>query len=133
MQSILNIAQHKEPRLLTWFFLSCFFLSFSAISQDDVKKDLQRRIKILKERPNYKKDTAYINLLYKLGSEYNDFNLDSSLIVSNETIKLSQAINYVKGESNGYIIKGNYYSDIGEQDQAVSSFLTAFLMAFSSS
>lgn len=129
MHNILNITRHKFSTLFIWFVLGLVCSSISVVAQEDVKKELQRKIKILKDRPNYKRDTAYINLLYKLGSEYNDFVLDSSLIVSNETIKLSEAINYIKGESNGYIIKGNYYSDIGEQDQAISCFSMAHLKA----
>jgi len=128
MHSTLNIAQNKKSYLWLWLLLMSLYTG-AITAQEYVKNDLQRKIKLLKKQASYKKDTAYINLLYKLGSEYNDFNIDSSLIVANETIKLSQAINYTKGESNGYIIKGDYYSDIGEQHHAISCFSIAYLKA----
>ncbi|MCL5127684.1 ATP-binding protein [Algibacter sp. L4_22] len=127
-----HILKNKHPKLshtFIWVIFIWFSNSFSAFAHNGIIKDIQRDIKILEKTSNFEKDTTYINLLNKLGEEYHNYNLDSLLIIANKTIKLSKAIKYTKGEADGYIIKGGYYSDIGEQDQAISCFSIAYSKA----
>ncbi|WP_158850270.1 ATP-binding protein [Algibacter sp. L1A34] len=127
-----HIFKTQSPKV-PYAFLSIIFIllsyNFTAFAQEDIKKDLQSKIKILRETPNFKKDTTYINLLFEMGKQYLQYNVDSLLIVSNESIKFSKAIKYPKGEIQGYLIQGNYYSDIGEKDQAIAFFLKALSQA----
>lgn len=113
--------------LIITFF--CFSNPVHAAFQEDVKKDLQLKIKKYSETPTLKKDSTYINLLYRLGLQYTNYNLDSLLIISNETIKLSEFQNYKKGIIQGYLIEGLYYSNVGKQDRATSYFLKALAKA----
>ncbi|MEL0650495.1 ATP-binding protein [Algibacter sp. TI.3.09] len=129
MLHVLNIKNIKLSYLFLLMAAITLFNSFSAFSQDRIKKEIQRDIKKLQETPNFERDTTYINLLHELGREYNQYNLDSLLIISNQTIELSKAIKYAKGETEGYIVKGGYYSDIGEQDEAIFYFIKANLKA----
>ncbi|MCL5127683.1 ATP-binding protein [Algibacter sp. L4_22] len=108
-----------------WILFLSFSNSFSAFSQEDIKKDIQHKIKKLKETPNFKKDTTYINLLHDLNWEYIHYNLDSLLFTSKEIITLSKAIKYTKGDAKGHFFLGIYYSDKGDQDQAISYFSKA--------
>ena len=67
-----------------WILFLSFSNSFSAFSQEDIKKDIQHKIKKLKETPNFQRDTTYINLLHDLNWEYIHYNLDSLLFTSKE-------------------------------------------------
>ncbi|MCL5127685.1 tetratricopeptide repeat-containing sensor histidine kinase [Algibacter sp. L4_22] len=129
MQCILKIQHPKLSYTFIWMVFICFFNIFSAFGQEDVKKDLQRKIKTYQATSNFKQNPIYINLLYDLGLQYAEYNLDSLLIVSNESIKLSKTINYSKGEIQGYLIEGLYYSNIGKQDRAISCFSKALSKA----
>jgi signal transduction histidine kinase/Tfp pilus assembly protein PilF len=124
-----SILTKKHFLCLLWVALFSIWNSYNAFSQQRSKLEIESDIKLLQEIPNFEKDTVYINLLHELGKEYNDYNLDSLLIISNKTIKLSKAIKYIKGEAEAYIIKGGYYSDIGEQDKAILYFKKAISKA----
>ncbi|MDO7136281.1 tetratricopeptide repeat-containing sensor histidine kinase [Algibacter lectus] len=129
MPNVLHIKKLNLPHIFIFIAVFTLFNAFSAYSKERLKKEIQRDIKKIQETPHFEKDTTYINLLHELIREYNQYNLDSLLIISNQTIKLSKAIKYDKGETEGYIIKGGYYSDIGEQDDAIFYFIKANLKA----
>ncbi|MDN3667292.1 ATP-binding protein [Algibacter miyuki] len=115
--------------LLSNVFIGILFLfcsnSLSAFSEDDIKKEIQRKIKTLKASPNFEKDSTYINLLHDLNWEYIHYNSDSLFVLSNEIISLSKAIKYTKGDAKGHFFLGVYYSDKGDQDKAISYFSKA--------
>jgi len=99
--------------------------SFNLWAQTTENNSLKQRIELLQANENYQKDTVYIDLLYALGKEISVYNLDSLLLLAKESIALSQAINYVKGETQGLINMGSYYSEIGDHDQAIDYFSKA--------
>lgn len=120
--------QTKPFYLFVWILLVCLCTT-SLFAQDRIKNAILQDLKNIKETQNFEKDTTYINLLNELAREYSAYNLDSLLILSNKTIDLSKDIKYRKGEAQGYLIKGGYYSDIGDQDQAIFFFIKANLAA----
>lgn len=118
--------KHSKIKYVTLLICALSLLkSFSINSQTSPKDSLYKKIKILKSKPNFQKDTIYINLLYELGQSIKFYNRDSLLLVSKETTRLSKAINYFKGEIKGLINLGIYNSEIGKQDQALQIFLNA--------
>jgi len=119
MQAYFNIHHFKFCSIFLWVILSSFSVNNSVYAQEDIKKSLQQKIKKYKENNNFHRDTTYVNLLYQLGMQYAQYNLDSLLIISNESIKLGKSIPYPKGEAQGYLIEGLYYSNIGKQDRAI--------------
>ncbi|MDO1513853.1 tetratricopeptide repeat protein [Maribacter confluentis] len=55
--------------------------------------------------------------------------MDSLLMISSSSIKLSKSIGYKSEEIQGLINLGSCYSEIGEQDNAIAKFHTAKEMA----
>ncbi|WP_158975424.1 ATP-binding protein [Cellulophaga sp. L1A9] len=102
-----------------------FFNLYTIYGQKTIKDSLYQNIETFKLKPNYQKDTLYINLLYTYGKAYGFYNLDSLNIIAKESIALSKAIDYTKGEAKGYIILGNYYSETGEKELAIENFIKA--------
>lgn len=118
--------KHSKTKYLTLFICVLSLLkSFSTTAQSSLKDSLFQQVKLYKSKPNFQKDTLYINLLYELGQSIKYYNRDSLLLVSVETTRLSKAINYFKGEIKGLINLGIYYSEISKQDQALANFLNA--------
>lgn len=117
--------------------LKLFFIAFSVLivstdylfSQAQKKDSLEIELQKLQKKPDFQKDSLYINLLYKHGREFGHYNLDSLRLLANESIQFSKTIAYAKGEVQGYILLGNYNSEIGQQDKAVKSFVKALSLA----
>ena len=95
------------------------------LAQKEGKKDLSVKLKELKQLPNFEKDTLYIDLLFDIGREISYYDQDSLLKLSKETIELSKAIDYRKGEAKGLINLGSYFSDTGKQEEAITHFKEA--------
>lgn len=129
MHNALHIKKTKNAYILIYALLVAVLYSHSLFSQEKIKNTLLQEIKLKEQEVNFKQDTAYINLLHKVAKEYKEYNLDSLPIIADKTIKLSEAINYKKGIAKSNIIKGGYYSDIGEQDKAISYFLKGYKKA----
>ncbi|MBU2995275.1 tetratricopeptide repeat protein [Cellulophaga baltica] len=109
-------------------FVICL-LSFDNLKAQNTEKDsLKHKIEQFKLKPNFQKDTTYINMLYRYGKDFGYYNLDSLLLISNEAFKLSKAINYTKGESQSLIILGNYYSD-NNKEKAMELYAQALTKA----
>jgi signal transduction histidine kinase len=110
------------------FILTLLFSLISietTFSQNSVRDSLELKIIEFRTEPHYESTKEYIDLLTNLGSEISPYKMDSLLILVNEVIALSKKINYVKGEVDGLLNLGIYYSDTGNQDLAVETFLSA--------
>ncbi len=122
----------KHLKILYFKLLICAFylLNIGIMNAQNVKKDsLQKKIQEFKLKPNFQKDTTYINMLYHYGKDFGYYNLDSLLLLANESLKLSKEINYTKGESQGLIILGNYYADNSKKEKALELFIEALSKA----
>jgi signal transduction histidine kinase len=108
------------------FFL--FSLSTSTLSSQVSKRDsllkLVNHSKTLLHHNS--KDTLYIHNLTKLASEYRFHNLDSLLSLSKESLSISKKIKYINGIIRSYSNIGEYYSDKGKIDEAISYFKKAY-------
>jgi signal transduction histidine kinase len=86
------------------------------IAQTDKKDDLFLQInKFKQEKENFEKDTTYIKLLNRLSYELKYSNKDSSKLLCQKTLELSEIINFKKGAASAYLIQeineileGNY-------------------------
>ena len=127
MPIILNLKRYLLSNIFIGFSFIFLFNNTIAFGQENIKKKILIKIKGFEKRPDFEKDTTYLNLLLDLNREYYEYNLDSLLIISKKVIKLSEAIEYDKGAAHGYLDLGIYYSDIGEQDEAISNYSKARL------
>lgn len=89
--------------------------------QQNKQKQLKDSIRVLRAKKNFSsKDTLYIDLLNKLGSELRYYNTDSLLLLSKEALQLSIESGYRAGECRSRLRMGDYYSDKGDSDKAIS-------------
>lgn len=72
-----------------------------------------------------KKDTIYINALINKAERLRFYNSDSLLILANESLKLSEELEYSYGISNALLQTANYYSDAGNSNKANKLYLKA--------
>lgn len=112
---MLNQALHSSffPFLLLIFSCTPFLCNAQS------NKTTQEKINALQEKSNYKENTEYIDLLYKLALEKSQSNLDSMYVLINEGLKLSLNSDYIKGEGYAYMRFGSYYSLITENEKAI--------------
>ncbi|WP_157491540.1 tetratricopeptide repeat protein [Maribacter thermophilus] len=118
-----NKTKCLQPLIMA---IGLFLFNYTPLlAQNGAQKDLSAKLKELKQHPNFEKDTLYIDLLFDIGREICYYDQDSLLKLSKETIKLSQAIDYKKGEAKGLINLGSYFSDTGKQEEAITHFKEA--------
>jgi len=129
MYTLFKIVRRFLASIFLWTVFIFIYPNFRVFSQQDTKNDLQRKIKNLQETPSFVKDTTYTNLLYKLGMQYAQYNLDSLLVVAKESLKLSKSLNHPQGEVQAYLLEGLYYSNIGNQARAIARFSKAVITA----
>jgi two-component system, sensor histidine kinase and response regulator len=109
---------------------SLFFLflamSFFVKAQDKTLDSLLQQLKNMELKKSYLTDTSYINTLAALAKAYNDYNPDTSLIISNQVIRLSDKIKYQKGKADGlkdigisYFIKANLIQSLDYYQQSL--------------
>lgn len=119
-------------KILDSFVVLCFVLLFNLSTihaQKTIKDSLYQKMEVFKSKPNYQKDTLYINMLYNYGKDYGYQNIDSLLVLATTIIDLSNAIDYTEGTTKGYLILGSYYSDIGKKKIAIENFSKALSKA----
>ncbi len=100
--------QSIAPALI--FLLSFFQVNSQKIKQDSIKKEIELKLSQKNFTPN---DTTYINLLNSLAYEIKYYNVDSVLILSNQSLQLSSEINYLDGKIKAHANLGDYYADAG--------------------
>ena len=55
--------------------------------------------------------------------------MDSLLSLSEEALQLSKKIDYIKGQSESYLVMGDYYSDQGNRTAAINNFTKGLILA----
>ena len=73
----------------------------------------------------FEKDTLYISLLNQLAIKYRYFKSDTMLSIAQETSKLSNAINYRRGEIISLKVQGDFQSDHGKVEKAIDYYTNA--------
>jgi len=92
-------------------------------AQQEIQKKYEDSIREIRSQKNFSpKDTLYIDLLSNLGSQLRYYNADSLLLLSNETLQLSIDSGYKEGESRSRLRLGDYYSDKGDSETAISNY-----------
>ncbi len=100
---------------LVFIFLLVFFqVNSQKIKQDSIKKEIKLKFTQKNFTP---KDTTYINLLNSLAFEIKYYNIDSVLILSNQSLQLSSEVNYLKGKIKALTNLGDYYGGIGNLEK----------------
>ncbi|PKB00279.1 signal transduction histidine kinase [Flavobacteriaceae bacterium MAR_2009_75] len=119
-----NLALISEIRHVILGAMLLF--TFSALSQQNSRADIENKIKKLKDKPDFTpKDSVYINLINDLGSEQRFYKADSLLLLSKLALNLSKSINYQKGKSISLIGIANFYSDKGNHSEAIKFYQEA--------
>ncbi len=75
------------------------------------------------------RDTAYINRLNSLATEYRFYHEDSLLQTARKALRLSREAGYSTGASYAYKCLGDYYSDRGSSQKAVECYQKAMELA----
>jgi signal transduction histidine kinase len=112
-------------------FVVLCVLSFQlSYSQESKRQKLKEEIASLRSSDNFSNsDTLYIDLLNDLGRELRYYAMDSLLSLSEEALQLSKKIDYTKGQSESYLIMGDYYSDEGNRTAAITNFTKGLILA----
>ncbi|RKR12867.1 tetratricopeptide repeat protein [Maribacter vaceletii] len=119
-----NSFPQRVIRKIIFTVLFLFILTGSA--QQTVRDSLEKVIYASELKSDFStKDTLYISLLNKLGSELRYYNTDSLLHISKTALKYSNEANYNSGKINALISLGIYYSDQGSHKKGISYFKKA--------
>ncbi|PCJ95029.1 MAG: histidine kinase [Flavobacteriaceae bacterium] len=99
-------------------------------SQTNVRDSLKNRIENYRSEKSFTvKDTAYIDLLNKLGNKLRYYKVDSLLLLSQQALKYSRAAKYERGESQSLVLLGDFYSDQGKHSKAVNHYRSALVIS----
>ena len=89
-------------------------------SADPSRKSLLVEIRAMERMDGFTvKDTAYINRLVDLDGAIRYYNSDSLYTLASQSIEYSKKARYSRGECNGYLRMGDYFSDRGANDKAL--------------
>lgn len=92
----------------------------SSFGQEPLLDSLRNELHIIKlTLPYTLKDSSYINILNDLAFEIRYIHSDSLRILSDEALRYSKDIGYIKGEIDAYINLGRYHSDGGHHEKGV--------------
>jgi len=107
-----------------------FFGYIQTYAQSTQRDSLEKRIENYRSKHDFSpKDSLYIDLLNKLGSEMRYFKSDSLLLLSQEAFNLSKEANNDYGQCKSLVGIGNYYTDEGNYDQAITNYHKALVKA----
>lgn len=74
-------------------------------------------------------DSTYINALNQLAHQYITSQIDSTFIIANRALKLSNAIQYVAGIANSHLHLGIFFSEKGKSAKALEQYCEALEQA----
>ncbi len=131
MTSSLSLFLNTKKRFKNGVGLTLisFFIVFHSYSQKATKDSLINALHVLKQQKDFStKDSIYIKLLTDLGDEMRFYKADSLIKLSNEALKLSKSIAYKNGESLSLLGIAHYYSDKGDNSNALKNFNKALMI-----
>ncbi len=115
-----------------FFFLMWLLLlgTSMAQAQQGGKDALLQRIQKERSRQDFStQDTLYIDLLNKLAVAQRFYHTDSLLSLSKQALELSRSASYRRGESTALLNVGDYHSDKGDFERAVSNYKESLAIA----
>lgn len=124
---LMSLKLSKKRAYVFMFFIGSATLCNAQLTvQDSIKLSIAS----IKNHKDFSpKDTLYIDLLNRLGSELRYFNSDSLLLLSNQALKNSRSAGYKNGESTALLRIGDYYSDRGDSQKAIGYYKDALKLA----
>ena len=127
-----NKGNFKNPllkALIASLLLLCVGIG-STYAQLTERDSLENYIVKMRSRRDFDpRDSIFIGSLNKLASELRYYKTDSLLLLSQEAYKLSELAEDLHGKSKSLIGMGNYYSDLGNHDRAISHYQRALVLA----
>ncbi|NNK75548.1 MAG: tetratricopeptide repeat-containing sensor histidine kinase [Maribacter sp.] len=107
------------------------FFGYGQVHAQLTKRDsLEQRIENYRAKHNFNpKDSLYIDLLNNLASEMRYYKSDSLLMLSQEALKFSKDASHEYGQCKSLVGIGDFYTDKGDFDQAISYYQKALIIA----
>lgn len=119
-----NLIKHVAFAML----MICSIANVTA--QQEIHKKYKDSIRELRSQRDFSpKNTAYIDLLNNLGYQLRYYNSDSLFLLSKESLQLSLDAGYKEGESEARLSLGDYYSDKGDAENAISNYTASLEIA----
>ena len=112
-------------------FASIIFFSLNQMrGQENKSGKIAAKVANLKKQESFsKKDTVYLNLLNDWASSERYYHSDSLLYLSKKVIAYSKTAGYSKGEIQGLVNLGHYYSDKGDRKESILHYTKALELA----
>lgn len=114
----------KLKKTLAVVTIICIY-SQCAIIQASIKTSLPFKWELKSKKLESSKDTTYIKALNEKALRLRYLNTDSLFFFANKALKLSEEIKYTAGKSNALLLIANYYSDSGNNKEAISNYKSA--------
>ncbi|MBO9660565.1 MAG: tetratricopeptide repeat protein [Chitinophagaceae bacterium] len=89
------------------------------------KADLAKKILLNGLRESRREDTARVSMLYSLSTLIVDKDADSSLLLVQQALTISEKLKFTRGESNGLRMLGNLFRLSGNYPRAIELNLAA--------
>ncbi len=117
-------------RLVCLVNVYMFFISVFGYAQ---QSQIDSITNILTEKElfaaEYQKDTSYINSLNALAYQYVPVHVDSTYLMADRALKLSESLGYDNGIANSFLHIGIYHSEKGKSDKAIETYDKALIFA----
>lgn len=114
---------------LTFGVIFCLWLMGNAQVRAQSIQDLKEELKKLSTKPNYTKDTIYLNKSNELGFLLAETNPDSAFQFLDNQIVLCRKAGFKKGESDALKIYGNALQNKGDFANSLTYYQDALLIA----
>ncbi|RYF81404.1 MAG: tetratricopeptide repeat protein, partial [Chitinophagaceae bacterium] len=120
----------KKQRLFFSTVVSVLaLLSTDAVAQPNNVNALKQRLALLEKRPDYRKDTAYINTLNRLAFVYASNYPDSAISLLADYVDKEGQAAYKRGEAEALKILGTAYQKKGDYAAAEKHYGKAYALA----
>jgi len=112
------------------FILGMFFFANISYGQQSKRDSLIQLLHRTNSTKSFsEKDSTHVDILNQLGRSLRFYKADSLLRVAEQALNHSKAIEYTKGHVEALVNIGDYYSDKGNHDKAISNYKVALKIA----
>jgi len=118
-----------EKKKVISFLIALLWACFS-FAQNAKVEQLRDSLKQLRAQPAFsEKDTTHIDLINELAVNLRYFDVEEAYELAQKGLKLSREADYGLGEATALLRIGDYYSDMGQSDDAIKNFEAALEIA----